>query len=292
MRPPTNDVDQQQTTKQKLGDAPLGADTRRLLSSAINRLVIDEASRRLDEQYSIFSHQTVEIDEICRDLSEVGAFNTSAEIERITQMRLTRREAVFMFEKIATALGKKWEDDDGDFLDVTIGMARLQAVLRGYVEAQIVEPPQETNACEVLIATMPGEEHTFAAILLELNMRLLGWNTTLFCAQTHADFAMKVEANCYDVICLSWTTEALTDSLANLSHTIKGLETDNRPVIIAGGLASEQKGKWLVRVGVDYICDTAIGAIDVVRESISIDQQSGNSSDQESQRRISAGGLA
>ncbi|MGB7432282.1 MAG: hypothetical protein WA921_07415 [Ahrensia sp.] len=197
-----------------------------------------------------------------------------------------------MFEQIAIALGKKWEDDDVDFLDVTIGMARLQAVLRGYVEAQIVEPPRENNACEVLIATMPGEEHTFAAILLELNMRLVGWNTTLFCAQNHQEFARKVEANCYDVVCLSWTTPELKDSLANLTHTISGLDIDRRPIFIAGGLASAQRGKWLVRIGVDYICDTAVGAIDVVRETISNKPHPANCVRRKSPRPEHASGLA
>lgn len=292
MRPPTDDKQQHLISPNGDSRQPLGARTRTILSSAINRLVINEASRRLDEQYNTFSHQSVEIDEICSDLSEMGAFDTSAEIERIQQMRLTRREAVFMFEKIATALGKKWEDDDGDFLDVTIGMARLQAVLRGYVEAQIVEPPLKNDACEVLIATMPGEAHTFAAILLELNMRLIGWNTTLFCAQTHKEFARKVEANCYDVICLSWTTLELTDSLADLTRTISGLDIDTRPILIAGGLASEKRGKWLARVGVDYICDTAVGAIDVVREAISNNARSSNVDHARSQQHQHAGGLA
>lgn len=271
---------------------PLDESTTGLLSNAITQLVFDEASRRLDEQYSKFSHQTVEIDAICADLSEMGAFDTDAEVNRIQAMRLTRREVVFLFEKIAIALGEKWVDDEADFLDVTIGMARLQAVLRGYVEAQIVEPPRAHETCDVLIATMPGEEHTFAATLLELNMRLLGWNTTLFSAKTHKDFARKVEADCYDVVCLSWSTDALTDSLANLKTTIEAFDIEKRPVLIAGGAAAEREGKWLVRVGVDYICDTAIGAVDVVHEALSAKHQSGSFGVSQRQRTVANSGLA
>lgn len=269
MRPPIDNQDDRIRARYTRADHPLEPKTRQLLSNAINRLVFDEATRRLDEQYCKFSSQTVQIDKVCDDLSEIGAFDTAAEIHRIQQMKLTRREAVYMFEQIATALGAKWEADDGDFFDVTIGMARLQAILRGYVEVQIVEPAQDQQPCDVLIATMPGEEHIFAATLLELNMRLLGWNTTLFSAKTHTELSAKVTNNCYDVICLSWTTAALTDSLALLSKTIDALDINNRPVIIAGGASSEKRGKWLVRIGVDHICDTALSAVDVVRELLS-----------------------
>ncbi|RZJ18331.1 MAG: cobalamin-binding protein, partial [Haliea sp.] len=67
---------------------------------------------------------------------------------------------------VARHLGELWEQDLCDFTDVTLGLGRLQQVLRELSPAfgQSIDHP--TNGRRVLLLPSPGEQHTFGLVMV------------------------------------------------------------------------------------------------------------------------------
>lgn len=247
---------------------PMATQTfRESLEKAIRYAVSIETTRRLGSLPRDVEDCAKIANDLSRALLDARQFETERCLESIVNLSLTKPEVIALFERTAAVLGKSWENDCQTFLDITIAMSRLQTVLRLYCEYLASGNPAETDTT-VLIATVPGEAHLFAAGIMELTMRLQGWNTELFCPENNEELTDKLTDCSYDVICLSWSTSALTQTLAVLNDALGLLPSESRPIILAGGGAAQRKGKWLVRIGVDHVVDSTHGALDVVSQAL------------------------
>ena len=61
----------------------------------------------------------------------------------------------------ARHLGELWEDDRCHFADVTVGLGRLQQIMRGLSAVFGVEVSTTAGGRRVLLMPAPGEQHTF-----------------------------------------------------------------------------------------------------------------------------------
>ncbi len=87
-------------------------------------------------------------------------------------------EAVITEVLSATArhLGVMWEQDRCTFVDVTLGLSRLQQLLRIYGPAFEAEPALQGSGRRLLLAVVPGEQHTFGLAIVEEFFRRAGWH--------------------------------------------------------------------------------------------------------------------
>ena len=78
----------------------------------------------------------------------------------------------------ARYLGELWDDDLCTFTDVTVGLGRLQRVLREFSPAlgRSVEHPARGR--RVLLLPGPGEQHTFGLVMVSEFFRRAGWDVT------------------------------------------------------------------------------------------------------------------
>ena len=102
------------------------------------------------------------------DLAEFEALRRGMRKARIVDAELVD----IYFPAIARLLGNDWLDDRLSWVDVTIGMARLQALLHqiGLASAAPVGP----GAPSVLIVLPEGEQHAFGAQVLAVQLRRQG----------------------------------------------------------------------------------------------------------------------
>lgn len=172
----------------------------------------------------------------------------------------TLESKLLLLERIARSLGDDWSNDSRSFLDVTIAMGRLQLLLRKTM-ASYARQYSDIEKGSVLMTGPSGEAHHFGTCVLEGMFRSRGWLTGMLQHRSISELVEHLTARRYDIVCLSWSTGVLSGITAQTISAIDAMPPASRPAIIAGGQASAGNRGWMVRLGVDQICDTAYGAI-------------------------------
>jgi methanogenic corrinoid protein MtbC1 len=167
--------------------------------------------------------------------------------------RVDSVEKIYMELLAPTAryLGELWTDDLCSFTDVTVGLGRLQRVLRELSPALGRSVDHPLHGRRVLLLPSPGEQHTFGLVMVAEFFRLAGWDVTGGAWSTGADAASMAGAEWFDAIGFSMGAEihlrGLTDTIAAVRHA-----TCNRDlVILVGGPMFVEHPDWVARLGAD-----------------------------------------
>lgn len=193
-------------------------------------------------------------------------------LRQLLDLTGTLRGGFAALEAAAGILGRDWESDTRDFIDVTIGMSRLQLLMRKLVARSMTGRGQNVSG-NALIAVAPGEVHTFGQCMLEEILRAHGWSTKLFNPAQTGGFLEQVRTNQAHLVCFSWVSPSLQSLVDADLAALKTTPLHMRPIIIAGGYAALEKEKWMVSHGVDHICDTAYSAMQIATQITDAIQQ-------------------
>ena len=116
-----------------------------------------------------------------------------------------RMETIYMelMMPAARLLGDYWDDDVISFTDVTIGLSRLQQVVRtlGW-KREHAEGPDHA-APSALFGPAPGEQHTFALFIIEDVFRRAGWRTWIETSSVDDELVEMVRCHWFDLVGLS-----------------------------------------------------------------------------------------
>ena len=182
-----------------------------------------------------------------------------------------------VLERSAQILGETWESDAQNFIEVTIGMTRLQLLMRKLVDKSPMGH-QRGRAGRALIAAAAGEEHTFGQCMLDEILRAHGWETTLFNPRETSELSQHIKQEQAHLICFSWISSHLQPSVQEELDAIRAMPILTRPIIIAGGQAALKKDKWIVSPGVDQTCDSAYAATEIASKIIEAIEKSAQTS--------------
>jgi methanogenic corrinoid protein MtbC1 len=104
----------------------------------------------------------------------------------------------------ARRLGDMWEQDLCDFTEVTVGLWRLQTILRELGRSVIVPVPQTVApARRVLLLPAPGEQHTFGLAVVGEFFHRDGWLVSVGLLATAADLGSAVRHESFDIVGIS-----------------------------------------------------------------------------------------
>ncbi|CAN5310130.1 hypothetical protein BH09PSE2_BH09PSE2_22960 [soil metagenome] len=168
----------------------------------------------------------------------------------------------------ARRLGEFWEEDAVSFTDVTIGLSRLQQVVRAFGREM---PPHdlEDGARAAYFIPCPYEQHTFGLTLLEDSFRRVGWRTWLDASATQDQAADAVHSDWFDVFGLSATSEASSELIASTIASVrKASRNPNIFVLVGGGLFTGQPD-LVAEVGADATAADHRGALLIADNAIS-----------------------
>lgn len=151
----------------------------------------------------------------------------------------------------ARYLGDLWDDDLCNFTDVTVGLGRLQRVLRELSPAfgGSVEHPAQGR--RILLLPSPGEQHTFGLVMVAEFFRRAGWDVTGGAWAAGADPAALVAAEWFDVIGFSLGAENHLDSLAESIRAVRRATCNHDIAVLVGGPLFGERPEYLARVGAD-----------------------------------------
>jgi methanogenic corrinoid protein MtbC1 len=124
----------------------------------------------------------------------------------------------------ARQLGQLWEDDTCDFVEVTVALGRLQAVVRDLC-ARFGDESVTPQNRSILILPCPGETHVFCLAVLAGIFRESGWDVTTAGLDPGLDPTELVTREWFDVIGLTLSCDVL---FPILSQTIAALRSASR----------------------------------------------------------------
>jgi MerR family transcriptional regulator, light-induced transcriptional regulator len=151
----------------------------------------------------------------------------------------------------ARYLGHLWDDDLCNFTDVTVGLGRLQRVLRELSPAlgRSVEHPSQGR--RVLLLPSPGEQHTFGLVMVAEFFRRAGWDVTGGAWAAGADAAALVGAEWFDVIGFSLGAEVHLGQLAASIAAVRHATCNQDLAILVGGPLFGVHPEFVGQVGAD-----------------------------------------
>ncbi len=169
---------------------------------------------------------------------------------------------VLFLEAVARLLGKEWTEDTCDFIDVTIGTARLQELVQSLALAYR-DGSDDVSAPHALILTPKGEQHTLMPHMIGLLFDTLGWSRRVLEPSEHTTYRFAPAVNRADVICIGWSNIRLATEFETLVHDIRRHRQDQRLPLIVGGAGALNSIDLLVGLGIDCICDSVYSAVKI-----------------------------
>lgn len=168
----------------------------------------------------------------------------------------------------ARLLGEYWKRDECDFVEVTMGLWRLQEIVHEISARTPAARQCAAGGRRVLIASMPGDKHSFGALLLdEMFIRDL-WVTDRMSEITTAELLGRVSDEWFDLVGL---TIGYDYHIGALPTTIKGLRSVSRNprlCIMVGGPTFVDRPDLALQVGADGTAPDAKLAVKLARKLV------------------------
>jgi len=155
----------------------------------------------------------------------------------------------------ARRLGTMWEDDTADFATVTVGLGRLQRLLRHLSPAFGSEVQHPPHGRRIVLTQPDTEQHIFGLSMVAEFFRRDGWDVLGGVAGVGIDAVAWVRRDWFDTVGFSIGSEL---SLPWLSRTIAEVRRASRNpsvVILVGGPLFTLNPGWAHDVGADATAD-------------------------------------
>jgi methanogenic corrinoid protein MtbC1 len=155
----------------------------------------------------------------------------------------------------AQRLGQLWEQDGVDFATVTVGLGRLQRLLRHLSPAfgnQVEHPPHGRR----IVLTQPEtEQHIFGLSMVAEFFRRAAWDVLGGVAGAGIDAPTLVRRHWFDVAGFSIGTEQSLPWLRETVAAVRELSRNRDLVVLVGGPLFSLNPGWAAEVGADATAD-------------------------------------
>lgn len=133
----------------------------------------------------------------------------------------------------ARLMGEFWCQDSRDFLEVTVGMARLQQLVR-----QFRLPPVDHSQLRghALLLPVPGEQHTFGLRVVEEHLLRAGWRVDIHLTAGEAEITRLAADEPYDFVGFSLSSERLLPALRSAIRSLRSSSRNRNVRIAVGGV--------------------------------------------------------
>lgn len=173
-------------------------------------------------------------------------------------------EAVMMelLAPSARLMGEFWCEDRRDFVEVTLGLARLQQLVRQF-RLPVVGCESRGHA---FLVPVPGEQHTFGVRLVEEHLLRAGWKVTAILRASEGEITRLVAAEEFDFVGFSVTAERLLPDLRSAIRTVRSNSRNRNVRIIVGGVLFAGQSLSAADLEADAIVSDAQEAVAMAQE--------------------------
>lgn len=191
----------------------------------------------------------------------------AAEAARFVDELLADRfclESIYLnlFTPAARRLGDMWVADECDFTVVTLALWKLQRLLHDHAPQFDSEGAQPAESRRILLAPMPGEQHTFGLFMVAEFFRRDGWDVVDAPVARASDLLALAARQWFDVVGLSLSCSGKISQMAELIRDLRRSSRNGGIGVMVGGGIFIEAPVLLKQVGADV---SAIDARQAVR---------------------------
>lgn len=179
----------------------------------------------------------------------------------LRRARISEAELVdSYFPAVARYLGCAWAEDRAPFTDVSIGVARMQAILRQVGRDWTSNSSARSDSATVLLVLPEGEQHSFGVVVLAGQLRRNGISVRLEIGATPAGLNALVQSKRFDLAMISVGCEERLDTCQKLIAALKDGSRKGLRVAV-GGAVLERPVDVKGRTGADIVTSDPMAAI-------------------------------
>ncbi|WP_298953365.1 cobalamin B12-binding domain-containing protein [uncultured Methylobacterium sp.] len=170
----------------------------------------------------------------------------------------------------ARHIGRLWEEDACDFVQVTTAMARLRRLVHD-LETLCLDPrPVDPASRRVLLLPAPGETHTFGLTLAAHFFAAAGWEVTTSLDAQLAEALERLRGEWFDVVGLSLSCDVCLDRLVAAVPVLRRASRNRDLRLIVGGPAFHGRPDRVRLAGADASVEDAREAPEIARSLLDL----------------------
>jgi methanogenic corrinoid protein MtbC1 len=193
-------------------------------------------------------------------LEEVEAFiATGASVETI---------CLGLLAPAARKPGEMWERDECDFLDVTMGLWRLQEVMREVAARAPVDFSSLALPHSALFSPMPGDHHNFGTLMLEEVFARSGWRSEALVKPERRELLDRLARQPFDLVGLTLSRDCPSAALSNLIRAVRNVSANPHIIVLVGGRMINENPEIAMAVGADGTGVDALAALELANSLV------------------------
>lgn len=170
----------------------------------------------------------------------------------------------------AIRLGEMWKDDTCDFVDVTVGVGRLQRIVRS-LGHEFGASPAEAGSARILLTCVSGEQHTLGMFLVAEFFLKDGWNVRMGAPVDGAELIATMRSGYFDVVGFSVACDSNLARLRRDIASVRRHSQNRRIAVLVGGRSFNENPALVDRVDADGTALDARGATVAARRLLGWD---------------------
>jgi methanogenic corrinoid protein MtbC1 len=152
---------------------------------------------------------------------------------------------------VARLLGELWSADRCDFTAVTIGLCCLQQVVLENHHAFGPRSGRHGTERRVLLAPVPGEQHSFGLLMVGEFFRRQGWDVSSATGASSREIVALARKQWFSVVGFTMACDQRLEALAGLIHDIRRASRNPGIGVLVGGKAFLDRPELAALVGAD-----------------------------------------
>lgn len=163
----------------------------------------------------------------------------------------------------ARHMGLLWDSDRLTFVDVTVGLSRIQQLLRTYGPSFHASSAAKGPGHRILLAMVPGDQHTFGLSIVEEFFLRAGWDVENAGSTTKTLLLDRVHTESFDVVGLSASGEKSREEIAALIALVRDASMNQHVHVVLGGHEFVRRPELALELGADSGARDAVEALNM-----------------------------
>lgn len=152
----------------------------------------------------------------------------------------------------ARHLGLLWDSDRVTFVSVTVGLSRIQQLLRSFGPSFSANVKPRGEGFHILLALVPGGGHSLGVSVVEEYFRHAGWEVDNLGSASRPALLDRVHDRWFDAVGLSAGGEVSNDDIAATIALLRDASANPRICVVVGGYHFTENPDLALTLGADF----------------------------------------
>jgi len=170
----------------------------------------------------------------------------------------------------ARHLGDLWSADICSFSEVTVGMMRLQQVMRVLSPSFQSEGDVRTGDARMLLTPVPGEQHSFGVFMVSEFFHRAGWRVASGPVASIDELASLVSGRWFAIAGLSVSSEAKLRLVARAIRAVRRSSRNPGIGVMVGGPIFDDHPEFIREIGADATAPDGAHAVTVADDLLKV----------------------